>query len=101
MQSVPGGTLDRLSSDGKLYTWPFAWSSYDVRTVTGSGRSDKQIAEATGLIWNQREDRYSGILAEETVRGKVGMSYYRWLTLSYTLSQNSPTPSIRFGEINV
>ena len=69
-------TRARLSTDGKLYTCLFAWSSHDLRALMRSGKSDKQIAGAIGLIWNQREDRYSEIRTEETARRKkVEMSY--------------------------
>ena len=69
-------TRARLSTDGKLYTCLFGQSSHDLRGLMRSGRSDKQIANAIGLIWNEREDRYSDIRTEETVqRKKVEMSY--------------------------
>jgi len=69
-------TRARLSTDGKLYTCLFAQSGHDLRALMRSGRSDKQIAGAIGLIWNQREDRYSEIRTEETARSKkVEMSY--------------------------
>jgi cyclic pyranopterin phosphate synthase len=69
-------TRARLSTDGKLYTCLFAQSGHDLRALMRSGKSDKQIAGAIGLIWNQREDRYPEIRTEETVRReKVEMSY--------------------------
>jgi cyclic pyranopterin phosphate synthase len=69
-------TRARLSTDGKLYTCLFAGSGHDLRALMHSGKSDKQIAGAIGLIWNQREDRYSEIRTEETARSKkVEMSY--------------------------
>jgi len=69
-------TRARLSTDGKLYTCLFAQSGHDLRALMRSGKSDKQIAGAIGLIWNQREDRYSEIRIEETAqRKKVEMSY--------------------------
>jgi cyclic pyranopterin phosphate synthase len=41
-----------------------------------SGKSDKEIADAIGLIWSQRDDQYSEIRTEETARmKKVEMSY--------------------------
>jgi len=41
-----------------------------------SGKSDRQIASAIGLIRNQPEDRYLEIGTEETARSrKVEMSY--------------------------
>ena len=69
-------TRARLSTDGKLYTCLFAQSGHDLRALMRSGKSDKQIADAIDLIWNRREDRYSEIRTEETVRRKkVEMSY--------------------------
>ncbi len=69
-------TRARLSTDGKLYTCLFAQSGHDLRALMRSGKSDKQIADAINLIWNRREDRYSEIRTEETVRRKkVEMSY--------------------------
>ena len=69
-------TRARLSTDGKLYTCLFAQSGHDLRALMRSGKSDKQIASAIGLIWSQREDRYSEIRTEETARKKkVEMSY--------------------------
>jgi cyclic pyranopterin phosphate synthase len=69
-------TRARLSTDGRLYTCLFAQSGHDLREPMRSGKSDKQIAGAIGLIWNQREDRYSELRTEETARSKkVEMSY--------------------------
>ena len=69
-------TRARLSTDGKLYTCLFAQSGHDLRALMRSGKSDEQIAAAIGLIWNQREDRYSEIRTEETARTKkIEMSY--------------------------
>ena len=69
-------TRARLSTDGKLYTCLFAQSGHDLRAFMRSGKSDDQIAAAIGLIWNQREDRYSEIRTEEMARmKKIEMSY--------------------------
>jgi len=69
-------TRARLSTDGRLYTCLFAQSGHDLRTLMRSGKNDKEIAAAIGLIWNQREDQYSEIRTEETARKKkVEMSY--------------------------
>jgi GTP 3',8-cyclase len=59
-----------------LYTCLFGQSGHDLRTLMRAGRSDQEIAGAIGLIWNQREDRYSEIRTAETARSKkVEMSY--------------------------
>jgi cyclic pyranopterin phosphate synthase len=69
-------TRTRLSTDGKLYTCLFAQSGHDLRALMRSGKSDTQITNAIGLIWNQREDRYSQLRTEETASNKkVEMSY--------------------------
>ena len=69
-------TRARISTDGKLYTCLFAQSGYDLRTLIRSGKSDEQIAGAIGLIWSQREDRYSEIRTAATSRTKkIEMSY--------------------------
>jgi len=69
-------TRARLSTDGRLYTCLFAQSGHDLRTLMRSGKNDKEIAAAIGLIWNQREDQYSEIRTEETASSKkVEMSY--------------------------
>jgi len=69
-------TRARLSTDGKLYTCLFSQSGHDLRALMRSGKNDKEIASAIGLIWSQREDQYSEIRTEETARWKkVEMSY--------------------------
>ena len=77
---IPGGALpdtrDRLTTKGKLHTRLFAQSGHDLRAPIPSDKSGEQIAAATGLIWNQPEDRYSEICAEETGRTKeIEMSF--------------------------
>jgi cyclic pyranopterin phosphate synthase len=69
-------TRARRSTDGKLYTCLFAGAGHDLRALMRSGKSDTQITNAIGLIWNQREDRYSELrTAETTKHKKVEMSY--------------------------
>ena len=69
-------TRARLSTEGKLYTCLFAQSGHDLRALMRGGRSDADIAAAIGLIWQEREDRYSEIRTAETSRTKkVEMSY--------------------------
>ena len=49
---------------------------HDLRALMRGGRSDAEIAAAIGLIWQEREDRYSEIRTAETSRTKkVEMSY--------------------------
>lgn len=69
-------TRARLSTDGKLYTCLFAQSGHDLRALMRADKSDAQIAASIGLIWNQREDRYSEIRTQETTQDKkIEMSY--------------------------
>jgi cyclic pyranopterin phosphate synthase len=55
----------RLSTEGKLFLCLFASQGHDLRALLRGRRpdgmpwSDAQIAAAIGLIWSQREDRYS------------------------------------------
>ncbi len=49
----------RLSTEGKLFLCLFASRGHDLRALLRSDYSDAQISAAIGLIWNDREDRYS------------------------------------------
>ena len=49
----------RLSTEGKLYLCLFATRGHDLRTLLRGEFSDAQIAAAIGLVWQQRDDRYS------------------------------------------
>ena len=49
----------RLSTEGKLFLCLFASRGHDLRALLRGGYSDEQIAGAIGLIWADREDRYS------------------------------------------
>ena len=55
----------RLSTEGKLFLCLFASRGHDLRALLrgtqadGSPYSDEQIARAIGLIWSERDDRYS------------------------------------------
>jgi cyclic pyranopterin phosphate synthase len=53
----------RLSTEGKLFLCLFASRGHDLRALLRGGYSDEQIAAAIGLIWNEREDRYSQLRA--------------------------------------
>jgi cyclic pyranopterin phosphate synthase len=70
----------RLSTEGKLFLCLFASQGHDLRALLRGGCSDEQIAGALGLIWADREDRYSqlrGALAAEPGSGerRVEMHY--------------------------
>ena len=49
----------RLSTEGKLFLCLFASHGHDLRALLRGDFSDAQIAAAIGLIWQQRDDRYS------------------------------------------
>jgi GTP 3',8-cyclase len=55
----------RLSTEGKLFMCLFASRGHDLRALVrgraadGSAYSDDQIAAAIGLLWSERDDRYS------------------------------------------
>jgi GTP 3',8-cyclase len=49
----------RLSTEGKLFLCLFANKGHDLRALLRGGYSDEQIAAAIGLIWSERDDRYS------------------------------------------
>jgi cyclic pyranopterin phosphate synthase len=49
----------RLSTEGKLFLCLFASQGHDLRALLRGAYSDEQIAAAIGLIWADREDRYS------------------------------------------
>jgi cyclic pyranopterin phosphate synthase len=49
----------RLSTEGKLFLCLFASQGHDLRALLRGGYSDAQIAGAIGLIWTDRDDRYS------------------------------------------
>ncbi len=74
----------RLSTEGKLFMCLFASEGHDLRALLrGLGtpaRSDAEIAAAIGLLWRQREDRYSELRAAQPpdagpTRARVEMSY--------------------------
>jgi cyclic pyranopterin phosphate synthase len=49
----------RLSTEGKLFLCLFASQGHDLRALLRGAYSDEQIAAAIGLIWADRDDRYS------------------------------------------
>ncbi len=59
----------RLSTEGKLFLCLFANHGHDLRALLrgqhaeGRPYTDAEIAAAIGLIWSQREDRYSELRA--------------------------------------
>ncbi len=49
----------RLSTEGKLFLCLFATHGHDLRALLRSDCTDEQIEGAIGLIWGDRDDRYS------------------------------------------
>jgi cyclic pyranopterin phosphate synthase len=54
----------RLSTEGKLFLCLFASRGHDLRALLRGGYDDAQIAAAIGLIWNERDDRYSELRSQ-------------------------------------
>jgi cyclic pyranopterin phosphate synthase len=70
----------RLSTEGKLFTCLFATQGQDLRGLLRNQTTDHDIASAIGLIWHERNDRYSEIRSDQTEQlrratSKVEMSY--------------------------
>ncbi|MCA0241262.1 MAG: GTP 3',8-cyclase MoaA [Proteobacteria bacterium] len=60
----------RLSTEGKLFLCLFANRGHDLRALLRGSRdggacSDEEIAAAIGLIWRERDDRYSELRAPQ------------------------------------
>ncbi len=71
-----GCTRARLSAEGALYTCLFAGVGTDLRGLLRSGVDDARLDEEIRAIWLGRDDRYSELRSDETVRAqKVEMSY--------------------------
>jgi cyclic pyranopterin phosphate synthase len=69
-------TRARLSADGKLYTCLFAVRGHDLRALVRGDRSDAELAEAVGSLWQVRSDRYSELRSAATADlSRVEMSY--------------------------
>ena len=62
----------RLSTEGKLFLCLFASRGHDLRALLRGGYSDEQIAAAIGLVWGEREDRYSELRGAGTAPAGSG-----------------------------
>jgi GTP 3',8-cyclase len=62
----------RLSTEGKLFMCLFASRGHDVRALLRGGYSDEQISTAIGLIWGEREDRYSELRGSGAIPASEG-----------------------------
>jgi cyclic pyranopterin phosphate synthase len=77
----------RLSTEGQLYLCLFAERGWDLRALLRGQReadglpySDAEIAASIGLIWGQREDRYSELRSAQPASSaartrRIEMSY--------------------------
>ena len=62
----------RLSTEGKLFLCLFASRGHDLRALLRGGFSDEQVAAAIGLIWSERDDRYSELRSSDTAQPGSG-----------------------------
>jgi cyclic pyranopterin phosphate synthase len=73
----------RLSTEGKLFLCLFANRGHDLRALLRGGYDDAQIAAAIGLVWQDRDDRYSELrgasanaaLPSDVAQRRVEMHY--------------------------
>ena len=69
-------TRARLSADGKLYTCLFAARGGDLRSHLRAGASDFELTELLEQSWSARDDRYSELRSDATLKlPKIEMSY--------------------------
>ncbi len=62
----------RLSTEGKLFLCLFASGGHDLRALLRGDYSDEQIAGAIGLIWGDRDDRYSELRTQQATAPNTG-----------------------------
>jgi cyclic pyranopterin phosphate synthase len=68
----------RLSTEGKLFLCLFAAQGHDLRALlrgregSGSAWTDEQIAAAIGLVWGERDDRYSELRSAQAAQAGSG-----------------------------
>ena len=62
----------RLSTEGKLFLCLFASRGHDLRALLRGGCSDEQIQAALGLIWSERDDRYSELRSASVAEPGTG-----------------------------
>ena len=66
----------RLTAEGKIYTCLFATEGFDLREYIREGADVEKLTSVIRSLWSVREDRYSELRSERTVRSpKVEMSY--------------------------
>ena len=69
----------RLSTEGKLYKCLFATDGHDIRSMLRDGWSDDEISSALAQHWQERDNRYSELRANNTLplagSKKIEMSY--------------------------
>jgi len=68
----------RLSTEGKLFLCLFAAQGHDLRALlrgrqtSGEPWTDGQIAAAIGLVWGERDDRYSELRGAQAAQAGSG-----------------------------
>ncbi len=79
----------RLSTEGKLFMCLFASHGHDLRALLrsprpdGSAFSDADIAAAVGLLWSERDDRYSELRSAGDARIAAGSHGGRRIEMHY------------------
>jgi cyclic pyranopterin phosphate synthase len=73
----------RLSTEGKLYLCLFATRGHDLRSLLRGEYSDAQIAAAVGLVWQQRDDRYSELRSLIPPERSAGEAAQRRVEMHY------------------
>ena len=67
-----------MSTEGKLFLCLFASRGHDLRALLrgrrpdGAAWNDEQIAAAVGLIWSERDDRYSQLRGAQDAAADSG-----------------------------
>ena len=56
----------RVSTDGKLFTCPFASEGHDLRALLRDGSTEEQLSAALASIWRRRIDRASQLRTAQT-----------------------------------
>jgi len=69
-------TRARLSSDGRIFTCLFSSRGTDLKAPLRAGSDDSELQEIISSIWQQREDRYSELRAEQGDTGDKVEMYY-------------------------
>ena len=70
-------TRARISAEGKLYTCLFAAVGHDLRAILRDpDAGESALADAIAAVWRVRDDRYSDLRTEETLRERPRLEMY-------------------------